>query len=293
MSSSSPRQHAYQPLQIASRRSGDNTSGEFGVSPRSIYGSSNGDEYEEERGGLGGSDRRFIRSQTGSAFETHQRQAVASQFQRMVSEVGLHDLFRNICVDILVQRPDNAFQFTVKRLQDEVKRRSTPRPPAEGNSRPRRTARLKPKQASVSPRVERLRAKNRQGCVEPKTLIENFKERYRFTCEEARNIFDSLGGQRSRQKTTNLKKFVKAVRANSSYTDGRMDYSSAERLYELFLWAQPAHPKSTINVCEACSVLAALSHETGIERLSTIMYFVAPGQGLSREDRWCNEGWIQ
>ncbi len=66
----------------------------------------------------------------------------------------------------------------------------------------------------------------------------------------------------------------KAVCPNASYADGRLDYSSVERLFELFLWSQPARKKSMINVCEACAVLAAVSNCTIIERMSTVMYFV-------------------
>ena len=40
----------------------------------------------------------------GGAYVENERRANAVNFERLVNEVGLHELFRNICVDILVQK---------------------------------------------------------------------------------------------------------------------------------------------------------------------------------------------
>ena len=177
-------------------------------------------------------------------------------------------------------------------MRDEARARCHPRRPGgnpKGGSSGRKVNQSVVEKQFGSPREKKLRAKQRSGVLDPQTLLSNFQQRYRFTCQEARDIFDTLGGQRSRSKTVGLKAFAKVVSTNASYTDGRMDYSSAERLYELFLWAQPVHLKSTINICEACSVLAALSNETLIERLNAILYFVSSKKGDSRENRCFNE----
>ena len=213
----------------------------------------------------------------GNAHQAHKKQLEASQFQRTVSEVGLHDLFRSICFDILVQRPEDPFKYTVERLREEAKRRRKPQPPANDHPRVRSSPHRSANSPKMnSPRVQRLRRKNRHGCLDPKTLVNNFKESYRFTCNEAIRIFDAFGGRHSRTKTVRKKVFIEVVRENSSYTHGRIISSNAERLFSLFLWAQPVHPGGTINVFEACSVIASLSDEPGIERLRTLLYFAAP-----------------
>ena len=226
----------------------------------------------------------------GGAYVENERRANAVNFERLVNEVGLHELFRNICVDILVQKPDDVFRFTVARLKDEARRRRQPRRPegSRASSYSNRSVEGIKKSSqdavTLSPREQRVRDKQRQGVIGSYLLLHNLVQRYRFTCDEAKIIFELLGGHVSRNKMVSLKAFAKAVGPNASYTDGRMDFSSVERLFELLLWSQPARKKSMINVCEACAVLAAVSNCTIIERMSTILYFVAPEKGCG-EDR--------